>query len=518
MIGELACCTVLTLALYTYIKGSTKVPHVEFSGTPGPFVHSMNAINHAFAGIKVFSEPFVKLFGVTLAKHYSMTNPDLIRKTFSHDKAQGHMEMRGWWEIVEQYRQLSGKYGAFKTTPNELGMMNDMDTRYPQKTHIQKLARKRFMEYTGSPRTFQNRLDRVRGEADSLIEVILNESINGPIDTKQAAMEASTNMAYIVSCGFSYKQGTDELKQAANMIDKALNTLVSPFRHKLVFILTPAFIRRWIPLRFWPDMCRELEHFWYSLIKIVENHEKNYNADSENTCLLDATYQDYKNGVFSFSDMFHTVQALLIAAADTTSELTALVFLHLARFPEWQQKLYEELREKNFMVDRFEDAPITAAFIFESYRWTPIFHRTLFHTVTEPIEIDGHSIAPGSIISASTIGVASDPKFFPDPLKFDPRRFMKDEVMFKRNKDFMPFGYGRRSCPGKGVGEMQVLQYTVAFIRKCEAFESEVNPLLKLPQTQQELMTLFANHPADHPRSALLPMKDYTINVRRREH
>ena len=46
------------------------------------------------------------------------------------NKAQGHMEMKGWFELVEQYRQLTGKYGSFKTTPEDLGLLNDMDSRH----------------------------------------------------------------------------------------------------------------------------------------------------------------------------------------------------------------------------------------------------------------------------------------------------------------------------------------------------------------------------------------------------
>ena len=54
--------------------------------------------------------------------------------------------------------------------------------------------------------------------------------------------------------------------------------------------------------------------------------------------------RDYRAGIFTYSDMVCTVWTMMVAAADTTSEATTLVWLMMARFPEWQQKIYEEAR------------------------------------------------------------------------------------------------------------------------------------------------------------------------------
>ena len=54
--------------------------------------------------------------------------------------------------------------------------------------------------------------------------------------------------------------------------------------------------------------------------------------------------RDYQAGIFTYSDMVCTVWTMMVAAADTTSEAITLVWLMMARFPEWQQKIYEEAR------------------------------------------------------------------------------------------------------------------------------------------------------------------------------
>ena len=56
-------------------------------------------------------------------------------------------------------------------------------------------------------------------------------------------------------------------------------------------------------------------------------------------------------------------------------------------------------------------------------------------------------------------------KYFPDPFTFKPERFLAKDGTLKRDKNLMPFGYGRRSCPGKVVAEQQLLQFTVGFLK-----------------------------------------------------
>ena len=61
--------------------------------------------------------------------------------------------------------------------------------------------------------------------------------------------------------------------------------------------------------------------------------------------------RDHNAGIFTYSDMICTVWSMMIAAADTTSEGTTLLWLNMARFPSWQQKIYEAARY--FHVDAF---------------------------------------------------------------------------------------------------------------------------------------------------------------------
>ena len=116
-------------------------------------------------------------------------------------------------------------------------------------------------------------------------------------------------------------------------------------------------------------------------------------------------HQDYVEGKFTYSDVFHTVQSMLIAAIDTTSTCTALVWSNLARWPEWQEIVREEVDNISIsQIKKWDDVPKLSAFMYETLRWLPAMHRSLFHSATRSIEVAGFSFSKDTLFSFSTAG------------------------------------------------------------------------------------------------------------------
>ena len=61
-----------------------------------------------------------------------------------------------------------------------------------------------------------------------------------------------TLKGYALTVGYSFKQGSPELAQAVRDIENALRETVSSDNYKLLFILIPRFLRKYIPLKYWP--------------------------------------------------------------------------------------------------------------------------------------------------------------------------------------------------------------------------------------------------------------------------
>jgi cytochrome P450 family 6 len=48
----------------------------------------------------------------------------------------------------------------------------------------------------------------------------------------------------------------------------------------------------------------------------------------------------------------------------------------------------------------------------------------------------------------SILGLHHDPKYYPDPERFDPERFSKEEKAKRHHYVYLPFGEGPRICIG----------------------------------------------------------------------
>jgi cytochrome P450 family 6 len=74
----------------------------------------------------------------------------------------------------------------------------------------------------------------------------------------------------------------------------------------------------------------------------------------------------------------------------------------------------------------------------------------LFREATEDYKVPDMSlvIRKGEKIVIPTYSIHHDPKYYPDPFKFDPERFSEEEKSKRPNGTYLPFGNGPRLCLG----------------------------------------------------------------------
>jgi len=81
----------------------------------------------------------------------------------------------------------------------------------------------------------------------------------------------------------------------------------------------------------------------------------------------------------------------------------------------------------------------------------------------------------------------------------------------------MPFGFGKRSCPGQAIAELQMLLFTVHLLRKCDVEMDPRNPLLN-PSNEEEWFNLFSRRPTYEFQGGFIIVKNCDIIVKERKH
>ena len=72
---------------------------------------------------------------------------------------------------------------------------------------------------------------------------------------------------------------------------------------------------------------------------------------------------------------------------------------------EWQEIAREEVDNLPIsQIKKWDDVPKLSAFMYETLRWLPAMHRSLFHSATRSIQVAGYSFSKDTLFSFSTAG------------------------------------------------------------------------------------------------------------------
>ncbi|XP_070033813.1 cytochrome P450 76T24-like [Nicotiana tomentosiformis] len=145
---------------------------------------------------------------------------------------------------------------------------------------------------------------------------------------------------------------------------------------------------------------------------------------------------------------------LLMAGSDTSAITTEWVMAELLLNPHELQKVREEILqqigiERPVKESDIEKLPYLQAAVKETMRLHPTVSLLLPHKAQNDVEVLGYIVPKNSQVSVNAWAIGRDPKSWEKPLKFLPERFIKSSVDYKgRDFEFIPFGAGRRICPG----------------------------------------------------------------------
>ncbi|KAJ3769963.1 cytochrome P450 [Lentinula raphanica] len=146
------------------------------------------------------------------------------------------------------------------------------------------------------------------------------------------------------------------------------------------------------------------------------------------------------------------------AGSDTSASAISVALMAATCYPEAQKAIQDELdsvvgRGRPPVFSDQDSLPQTMAFVLESFRWRPVTAGGFPHRATKDIIWQNYLIPKGSTVIGNVWSVGRDPDIFPDPERFDHKRWLisGEDGRGKLRDDLKsyPFGFGRRVCPGQ---------------------------------------------------------------------
>ena len=163
------------------------------------------------------------------------------------------------------------------------------------------------------------------------------------------------------------------------------------------------------------------------------------------------------------------MQALILAATDTTTVTLTWALSLLLNNREALKKAKQELdiqvgRERQVKESDVKNLEYLQAILKETMRLYPAGPLLVPHESLEDCTLVGYNIPIGTRLLVNVPKLHRDPSVWVNPTEFQPERFLtthKDVDVKGQHFELIPFGSGRRMCPGISFA-LQVTQLTLA--------------------------------------------------------
>ena len=164
--------------------------------------------------------------------------------------------------------------------------------------------------------------------------------------------------------------------------------------------------------------------------------------------------------------MWHA-QDLIAGGTESSAVTVEWAISELLKKPEVIAKATEELdrvigRSRWVTEKDIPQLPYVDAIVKETMRLHPVAPLLVPRLAREDATVDGYDIPAGTRVLVSVWSIGRDPALWDAPEEFMPERFLGSKLDVKgQDYELLPFGSGRRMCPGYSLG-LKVIQVSLA--------------------------------------------------------
>ncbi|KAJ8444564.1 hypothetical protein Cgig2_021314 [Carnegiea gigantea] len=179
------------------------------------------------------------------------------------------------------------------------------------------------------------------------------------------------------------------------------------------------------------------------------------------------------------------IMVLVLAGADTSSATMEWAMALLLNNPDSLKKVQEEIDTvigHNRLINEEDVAklPYLQNIVMETLRLYPPTPLLLPHETSEDCNICGYEVPRGTMLMVSLWTLHRDARWWNEPEKFIPERFegKEGESLYK----LLPFGLGRRNCPGYAMGKRAVA-LVLGSVLQCFDWKRPSDEMLDMSQS-----------------------------------
>ncbi len=316
------------------------------------------------------------------------------------------------------------------------------------------------------PAFHHGRLDAVAQQASAAGTAMAGGWLAAPGATVDVDRAALRTMLEVVGRTLFAADLAADGERVVEAVDAALQAVVTRARSPL-----PAVLPGWLPTPSQRRLRRAVATLDDACLGVVRRRRAAGLGDADADVLALLLRAADGEGGLTEREVRDEIVTLVIAGHETVASCLTWTLLLLAEHPQVQDRLAAELATLPGDTPGWGDLaslPWTRAVVDEALRLYPpawvVTRRALGDDV-----VDGVEVPTGTLVVLSPWLLHRRAEDWPDPLRFDPERFLAADAAAPRRSaprgDYVPFGAGPRLCIGRDVALVQAVLILATLLR-----------------------------------------------------
>ncbi|EOY22276.1 Cytochrome P450 71A1 [Theobroma cacao] len=306
-------------------------------------------------------------------------------------------------------------------------------------------------------------------EVELLINKIHRASLKGQsINLTEMLMTVSNNI--VSRCVLSRRAEEEDGSNKFGQLARRIMVLLTSF---CVGDMFPYL--RWLDVLtgFIPSLKAAFGEIDAFLGQVIEEHRglKSHDHMTDKMDFVSIILQLQTDGMLEMDLTQDNIKAILldmfVGGTDTTSTTIEWLMAELLQHPNVMKKVQEEVRsvvgkKSKVDVEDINKMVYLKCVIKETLRLHPPVPLLVPRETSASVKLGGYDIPSNTTVFINAWAIQRDPNWWDKPEEFIPERFENVAIDFKgQDFQFIPFGCGRRGCPGMPFGVASV-EYVIA--------------------------------------------------------